>query len=254
MVMTEFFAEKRVLITGGARRLGREIALALGRRKAHVAIHYRSSRGPAESLCREVAAIGGKGISVQGDLSEDGAVEALFEEAWEALGGLDLLVNNASIFPANRLNEMEMVDHLLPNLQVNAWAPFLLTRALWRRIRGTRRRGSVVNLLDSRLVGGDLAHSAYHLSKAMLAELTTLMALEFAPELQVNGIAPGAVLPPEGLDSSYLEGLTRSLPLLRRGHPSDISDAVVYLLSAPFVTGQIIFVDGGRHIRLGGNT
>lgn len=190
-------------------------------------------------------------MPVHGNLSEGGAVEALFREAWEAMDGLDLLVNNASIFPPGRLDSMEMAD-LMENVQVNAWAPFLLTRALWRKVRGTDRRGSVVNLLDTRLVGGDLVHAAYHLSKAMLGELTSMMALEFAPELQVNGVAPGAVLPPEELDEAYLDGLTSSLPLKRRGYPSDIAEAVVYLLGTSFVTGQIIFVDGGRHIRMGG--
>lgn len=94
----------------------------------------------------------------------------------------------------------------------------------------------------------------YHLSKALLAEITTMTAMEFAPELQVNGVAPGAVLPPEGLDDSYLEGLTAELPLKRRGYPTDISGATIYLLAASFVTGQIIYVDGGRHLRPGGQT
>lgn len=115
-------------------------------------------------------------------------------------------------------------------------------------------RGSVVNLLDTRLVGGDLAHASYHLSKAMLKELTILTALEFAPELQVNGVAPGAVLPPEDKDEDYLVKLTGELPLMRRGYPGDIAEATAYLLGAGFVTGQVIFVDGGRHIRLGGST
>ena len=251
--MTQILADKRVLITGGARRLGRETALALAHRGAHVAIHYHSSRESAEGLCREIESHGVRGISVQGNLSAGPAVEALFRTAWDAMGELDLLVNNASIFPPGRLDGLEMAD-LLPNIQVNAWAPFLLTRALWRKLRGTGQRAAVVNLLDTRLVGGDLAHSAYHLSKAMLGELTTMMALEFAPELRVNGVAPGAVLPPEDLDEAYLDGLTASLPLRRRGYPSDIADAVVYLLGASFVTGQVIFVDGGRHIRMGGNT
>jgi NAD(P)-dependent dehydrogenase (short-subunit alcohol dehydrogenase family) len=88
----------------------------------------------------------------------------------------------------------------------------------------------------------------------MLAELTKMTALEFAPELQVNGVAPGAVLPPEELDEAYLEDLTRSLPLRRRGYPQDIADATSYLLGATFVTGQVIFVDGGRHLRIGGHT
>jgi NAD(P)-dependent dehydrogenase (short-subunit alcohol dehydrogenase family) len=111
-----------------------------------------------------------------------------------------------------------------------------------------------VNLLDTRLVGGDLAHAGYHLSKAMLKELTTLTALEFSPQLRVNGVAPGAVLPPEEMDEAYLERLTENLPLERRGYPGDIGDAVLYLLGATFVTGQVIYVDGGRHLRLGGST
>jgi pteridine reductase len=253
MVGTESFSGKRVLVTGGARRLGREVALALARLGANVAVHYNSSREPAVALCRELEALGVGAIPVEGDLADEAAVEHLFQDAWGGLGGLEFLVNNASVFPPGRLDEMEMSD-LLHNIRVNAWAPFLLTRALWRKLRGTGMRGSVVNLLDTRLVGGDLAHSAYHLSKAMMGEMTKMMALEFAPELQVNGVAPGAVLPPEGLDAAYLEGLTASLPLRRRGFPADIAEATVYLLGASFVTGQVVFVDGGRHIRMGGNT
>ena len=180
-------------------------------------------------------------------------VESLFDEVWTRLEGLDFLVNNASIFPAGRLEGMELT-HLHDNLLVNAWAPFLLIRAFWTRLRGTRQRGSVVNLLDTRLVGGDLAHAPYHLSKSTLRELTTMAALEFSPELQVNGVAPGAVLPPEELGEDYLDLLTADLPLKRRGYPKDIADAIIYLLGTSFVTGQVIFVDGGRHIRLGGST
>jgi NAD(P)-dependent dehydrogenase (short-subunit alcohol dehydrogenase family) len=196
---------------------------------------------------------GVRAVPVQADLAVPEAVETLFRDVWDSMGGLDFLVNNASIFPPGRLADLELAG-LHANLLVNAWAPFLLTRAFWRQIRETEARGSVVNLLDTRLVGGDLAHAAYHLSKATLGEITTLTALEFAPELQVNGVAPGAVLPPEELDDEYLEGLIAELPLKRRGYPEDIADAVVYLLGASFVTGQVLFVDGGRHIRLGGTT
>ncbi len=244
---------KRALITGGAKRLGRETALSLAREGVHVAVHHHASELPAQILCRELMALGVRAIPLQADLQNADTLEPLFQAAWEGLGGLDFLVNNASIFPPGRLEEMEL-EQLHSNLRVNAWAPFVLTRAFWRLIRGTGGRGSVVNLLDTRLVGGDLAHAPYHLSKALLGEITSLTALEFAPELQVNGVAPGAVLPPEGLDDAYLEGLTRELPLKRRGFPQDIAQAVLYLLGTTFVTGQVIFVDGGRHIRLGGST
>jgi hypothetical protein len=250
---TEFFAGKKALITGASKRLGRETTLALARAGVHVAVHYNTSAGPARELTQELRAMGVRAEAMQADLDDPTTVEPLFEAAWEVLGGIDFLVSNASIFPSGRLDEMELPE-LHRNLRVNSWAPFLLTRALWRRLRGTGGRASVVNLLDTRLVGGDLAHAPYHLSKVLLAELTTLMALEFGPELQVNGVAPGAVLPPEELDDTYLQQLAEDLPLKRRGYPKDITDATVYLLGAQFVTGQVLFVDGGRHIRMGGST
>jgi len=248
---TQTYRGGRALITGASKRLGRETALGLARQGTHLAIHFNSSREPAEALCRELNELGVDAFPFQADLKSSTATANLFAQAWDRFGGLDYLVNNASIFQEGRLDEMDLND-LHRNLQVNAWAPFVLIREFWRRVRGTPHRGSVVNLLDTRLVGGDLAHAAYHLSKATLAQVTTLAALEFAPELQVNGVAPGAVLPPEGKDDRYLEGLTRDLPLQRRGYPKDIADATLFLLGSSFVTGQVIFVDGGRHIRLGG--
>ena len=250
---TEVLSKRKALVTGGSKRLGREIALALARSGTHVVVHYNTSAGPAEELAGELRALGVRGATLQADLDDPASVEPLLAGAWEALDGIDLLVNSASIFPSGRLDEMELA-HLDRNLRVNAWAPFLLTRALWRRLRDTSDRASVVNMLDTRLIGGDLAHAPYHLSKAMLAELTTLMALEFAPQLQVNGVAPGAVLPPEDQDEACLERLTEDLPLKRRGYPHDIAHAVLYLLGAEFVTGQVIYVDGGRHLRMGGTT
>lgn len=249
----ETFSGKRALITGGAKRLGRETALALARAGASLVIHYNSSEAPARALCQELETLGATAVPLQANLDDPVAAEGLFGEAWEALGGIELLVNNASIFPAGRMDEMSWTE-LQENLRVNAWAPFLLMREFWRKVKGSPTGGSVVNLLDTRLIGGDLVHAAYHLSKATLKEITTLAALEFAPELRVNGVAPGAVLPPEDFGDDYLDSLTAELPLKRRGYPNDITQATLYLLGAHFVTGQIIFVDGGRHIRMGGTT
>jgi NAD(P)-dependent dehydrogenase (short-subunit alcohol dehydrogenase family) len=250
---TRSFEGKRALVTGGAKRLGKEIASALAGAGASVVIHYNTSGAPAEEFCAALEASGTTAVPVQADLDDPAQAEGLFDAAWKALDGIDLLVNNASIFPTGRMDGMTLAD-LDANVRVNAWAPFLATRAFHRRVKDTDGTGSVVNLLDTRLVGGDLAHAPYHLSKAMLAEITSMTAVEFAPELQVNGVAPGAVMPPEGLGDEYLAGLTAELPLRRRGYPADIAEATLYLLGASFVTGQVIFVDGGRHLRLGGQT
>jgi NAD(P)-dependent dehydrogenase (short-subunit alcohol dehydrogenase family) len=142
------------------------------------------------------------------------------------------------------------LDDVTANMRVNAWAPFALLREMARRV-SPEMEASVVNLLDARIAGGDPHHAAYHLSKVMLAELTRLAAVEFAPDLRVNGVAPGPVIPPEDKDEHYLKGLIAQLPLNRQGSPDDVAAAVLYLATATFVTGQTLFVDGGQHLRAG---
>ena len=137
-------------------------------------------------------------------------------------------------------------DQVTENMAVNAWAPFELSR---RFAAQSTEGGQIVNLLDTRLVGDDFAHAAYIISKHALAQLTRMTALEFAPRVAVNAVAPGLILPPPGEDESYLAGRAGSLPLQRHGGPEDIVDAALYLVKTRFVTGQVIFVDGGRHVR-----
>jgi len=240
---------RRALVTGGARRIGKAIALGLGNAGAEVVIHYRSSGEAAQDVVEELRAAGVVSALVQADLSEPGEAEALLPRVWHEIGPVDLLVNSASIFPAGRLEAMTL-DDLTTNVRVNAWAPFTLIREMARRI-SAEREPSVVNLLDARIAGGDPHHAAYHLSKLMLAELTRMAAVEFAPGLRVNAVAPGPVIPPEDKDEHYLEGLIADLPLGRQGSPDDIATAVIYLATASFVTGQTVFVDGGQHLRAG---
>lgn len=240
---------KRALVTGGARRIGRAIALGLGKAGAAVVIHYRSSVAAAEGVAQELRAGGGVSTLIQADLSEAAEAEALLPRVWDEIGPVDVLVNNASIFPPGRLEEMTL-DDVTTNVRVNAWAPFTLIREMARRSTPERER-CVVNLLDARIAGGDPHHAAYHLSKLMLAELTRMAAVEFAPNLRVNGVAPGPVIPPEDKDEHYLKGLIAALPLSRQGSPDDIANAVLYLATASFVTGQTVFVDGGQHLQAG---
>ncbi len=233
------------LVTGGAKRLGRAIALTLAHAGADVVVHCRGSLTEAKALAEELRGLGRQAWVEQADLGDAAQAEALFASACRSAGGgLDILVNSASIFPQGRLDDLDPAE-LDRNIRINALAPFILGRALAR----SRRGGCIVNLLDSRIMDHDAEHAAYHLSKRLLATLTRMMALEFAPHVRVNAVAPGLILPPPGEDDAYLERLKRTNPLERHGGPDDVADAVLFLARSAFVTGQTIFVDGGRHMR-----
>jgi pteridine reductase len=232
------------LVTGAGRRLGRAIALALAAEGARLVLHYRHSEQEAEALRAELLAGGAHAWTVQADLAEAASRETLIPLALEVAGGLDLLVNNAAGFAPSRVESLTF-ESLVASLELNAWAPFELCRGF----RASQGRGRIVNLLDTRVTGFDWAHVAYLLSKQVLAELTRLMALEFAPEMTVNAVAPGLILPPEGKDETYLEALTDTVPLCKHGDAEDVAAAVVFLLRSDFVTGVTLFVDGGRHLR-----
>jgi pteridine reductase len=131
------------------------------------------------------------------------------------------------------------------NTAINAWAPFVLSRAFARQ----GLEGRIVNLLDTRVAGYDFSHVGYILSKHMLAVLTRMTALEYAPLVTVNAIAPGLILPPPAKDTTYLEALAGSVPLQRHGGAEDIARAMLFLIESPFITGQTVFVDGGAHLK-----
>ncbi len=234
---------KTALVTGAAKRIGREIALALARAGVHVAVHFRQSGEQAEKLRMELTSLGVSAWLVEGDFSDTAATQGLVPEVLATAGSLDILVNSASLFLPDTVQDLDFTG-LMQHIQVNAWAPFVLSREFARHVD----RGKIINLLDSRIVGDDPSHAGYILSKQMLARLIRMTALEFAPRITVNGVAPGLILPPDGKDESYLNDLARRIPLKRHGEPADIADAVMYLLKSSFLTGQVIFVDGGRHL------
>lgn len=235
---------KTALITGGARRLGRCMGLALARAGAHVVVHYHRSREDAEATVEAIRAAGVNAWLLAADLADPVAAAGCVGRASELAGPIDILVNNASVFEPSRLLSLTG-DDLLGNVRLHALAPLELARAF----AAQQREGAILNLLDARIAGTDPEHAAYHLSKQMLYALTRSLALELAPSVRVNGIAPGLVLAPEGEDTAYLEARAHSLPLRRHGTPDDVADAALYLLRSDFVTGQVIFVDGGYHVR-----
>ncbi len=231
------------LVTGAGKRIGEAVALALGEAGANVVIHYRRSAKRAEALRDSLQRTGVRAFRVQADFANPGEVDSLIDRARAEAGPIDILVNSASEFET-RTFEALTSDNLEHNLSINAWAPFALTRAFARQAS----RGKVINFLDAQIAGYDLTHAGYILSKHLLATLTRLTALQYAPGLTVNAVAPGLILPPEGKDESYLMQLAKGLPLQRHGGLPDITRAVLFLLESEFVTGQVIYVDGGRHL------
>ena len=231
------FRGRRALVTGAARKLGRAIALALGRGGADVAVHYRGSRTEAEETAAELLRLGVRAPLVQGDQALE--PERIVHEAAAALGGLDLLVCNAAEFEkveAAALTRAQFEAMLAANLT----GPFLLMQAALPHLRASR--GAIVTLLDlcgTTQVWKGYAH--YPAAKAGLAALTRLLALEWAPEVRVNGVAPGAITADDA-------ALLKRIPLQRIGTAEEVAAAVLFLLSQEFVTGQILPVDGGRSV------
>ena len=234
---------KTALVTGGAKRIGREISTALAKQGVNVVVHYCSSKKDAQVLRDELIEYGVNSWVVKADFQKIKECDTLIERTLEVTGSLDILINNASIFQPSNLASLDF-ETLSKHVQINAWAPFTLCRNFARLIH----KGKIINLLDSRIKSGDRQHVAYILSKQMLSVLTRMIALEFAPGITVNGIAPALILPPAGKNENYLKQLAAQVPLKRHGDPKDISDTVIYLLKSDFVTGQIINVDGGLNL------
>lgn len=237
---------KTALITGGAIRIGRAITMALADAGCRVVIHYNSSAGPAEELRDAIVARGGEVAIIGADLSRDDEVRRLAREAVDAFGGIDVLINNASVFPSERLEDTDeaLWDH---TFAVNLKAPFFLIRHLAPTLR--ERRGVVINMADLAGVQAWAAYAAHAITKAGVVHLTKVAARSLAPEVRVNAIAPGAVLPPESMDDDEVRQLAQRAALKRNGSPDDVVRAVMYLLEADFVTGELLVVDGGRLLR-----
>lgn len=232
------------LVTGAALRLGREIARALADEGADLVIHYRRSTEEAETICGEITSGGSRAWALRADLSDPAEAEQLLPRALDASKHVDILINSASIFPPSRLSQLDLPG-LMESIRVNAWAPLLLCLSMASRAAG----GRIVNLLDSRIQGYDPQHAGSMVSKLVLYHFTRMLALELAPRFTVNAIAPGPILPPGGKDNGRFKSQARSLPLGRAGSPRDVARAVLFLVESPFITGQTIFVDGGRHLQ-----
>ncbi|MGH9399516.1 MAG: SDR family oxidoreductase [Thermoanaerobaculia bacterium] len=237
---------KAALVTGGAARVGRAIAVALAEAGADVAVHYRSSSREAEETAARIRALGRRSAVVAARLEEPEGCRRAVAEAVAAFGGLDLLVHCAANFHRAPLSE---TDEKLwdSSMNVNARAGLLLAREAAPGLKA--RRGRIVLLSD--FLGRDPAKNylAHSVSKAAVEGLVRALAVELAPEVLVNGVAPGNVLVPEGTAPEEAARWASKVPLKRIGEPADVARAVLFLCSGPsFITGQILRVDGGKDL------
>jgi len=236
---------KTALITGGAKRIGRACALKLAREGADILIHYNQSRAEAEELAGSIRMHGRNVWIIQQDLSHRDSGEILMKKALEKTGSIDYLINSASIFPASSYRDVREID-FDDNIQVNALSPFFLSRAF---AEGSPSAECIINFLDTRIADYDSQHLAYHISKRLLFTFTRVLSQELAPGIRVNAVAPGLVIPPPGETEEYLRQRIHTNPLNRIGTLDQVSESMYFLLTNTFVTGQVLFVDGGRHLK-----
>ena len=244
----KLLAGKTALVTGAAKRVGKAIAVGLAGAGADVVVHYGSSRADAEETAREIAAMGVRSAAVQADLSDSAQIERLFDTAERDIDGVDVLVNSAATFEKALLEELDL-PQWERMIRVNLTAPFLCSRRAAPRMK-SKGEGDIINMCD---IGGLAAWKGfahYNVSKAGLIMLTKSLALELAPEVRVNGVAPGTVLFPNDYDDEARARLVSRVPMGREGSPQDVVETILFLITGPrYITGQVVAVDGGRTAR-----
>jgi pteridine reductase len=250
-------AGRVALVTGAGRRLGREFALALGRAGSHVALHYHASGKGAHDTAEELRTMGVRAELFQADLRDADAPEALVDAAHTTFGALHILVNSAAIMTRTP------VDEITPTvwdgiMALNLRAAFFCAVAAARRMQRSASSsdpeqagsdGVIINIAD--LAGLEVwtGYIPHGISKAGVLHMTRSLARALAPGIRVNAIAPGTVLLPDDWEAAAADRLERSTPLRRHGTPRDVTEALLYLVGADYVTGETLVVDGGRNVR-----
>jgi pteridine reductase len=237
------------IVTGAGVRLGRAMALALAGRGMRLVVHYNASAGPAQEVVEQIESLGGEAFAVQADLGQPHLAPSIVERAVERFGRVDVLVNSAAIFKRGRWDnttEQNWDRHF----DINLKSPFFLTQAFARQVQ-EGRRAHVVNIADWRGLHPSSGYIAYTLTKAALIAMTQSLAQALAPRIQVNAILPGLILPLAGHGPEGLEAAARDIPARRPGSAVEIVKALLYLLEADFVTGELLHVTGGEHLLAG---
>lgn len=237
---------RNAIVTGGAVRVGRAISLALSEAGASVFIHYNRSAAPAEELRSVIQAAGGTAATGSGDLGDSASASDVLRSATEALGQVSILVNSASGFPEDSITDVTH-ERWRAAQDLTLGSALFMTQAFAAALPEDEV-GSVVNVTDVKTTRPYRTHLSYMLAKGGLDTLTLASALDLAPRIRVNAVALGVILPPPGEGEEYLEKLAASLPLQRPGGTRVVGEAVVFLTSNDFVTGETIRLDGGAHL------
>ena len=246
--------QRTVLVTGAARRLGRDIAVGLARAGWHVAVHYRESRDDAIETVAACARLSGSSEAFDADFQDEDAVRALLPRVIAHFGQLDAVVNNASLFEHDDIHSFSYAS-MEAHLRSNAGAPILLAQALHAHLSQRHAageadvHGAVVNMLDQKLWNQNPDFLSYTLSKAALESANTMLALALAPLLRIVGVAPGLTLTSHMLSQERFEQLHSLSPLGRSSTPDDIAAAVCFALANRAMTGTTLLVDGGQHLQ-----
>jgi len=248
-------APRAALVTGAARRIGRAIARDLAAHGWDVAVHYHGSADEAGGLVGEIEASGRRAVALQADLAQEAEAAGLVARAYERLGSISLLVNNAAIFEHDLPRTADAVTWQR-HMAINLRAPLVLTQGLLAQLPPAPDgepaepgiEANVINLIDQRVLNLTPHYTSYTVSKAGLWALTRHLALALAPRVRVNAIGPGIVLPPPGAGAESLEAMRRAMPLRRGADVDEVCACVRFLLATPSLTGQMIALDGGQHL------
>ena len=234
---------RAALITGGAQRIGREIALFLFKKHYKIALHYNKSKEAAEEVAQYINKNGGECFLFPADLNDSDFTARLIPEVITTFQHCELLINNASLFERAYLHETDETS-FDRQFNVNFKAPIFLSQHFAKHCG----EGHIINLLDTKVSRNHTPYFVYSLTKKALLEFTKMAAVELGPKIRVNGICPGLILPPVGSKEESFQRMGEKIPLKTIGNPHNITSAVEYLLENPYVTGECLFVDGGENL------
>jgi len=237
---------RTAIVTGAGHRVGRALAIALGRRGMRVVVHYNSTADGAHETLRAIEAAGGQGVTVGADLTNVGEIPRVIDAALTHFGAIDVLVNSAAIMVRLPFGDVQ-AEQWDQTIDLNLRAPFFLTQAAAPHLRTAK--GVVVNIADLAAFETWPGYIPHGISKSGVVYITRALAAVLAPDVRVAAIAPGTVLLPEGWSEADAKRLRQTTPLAREGSPEDVARTMLFILDSDYLTGETIIVDGGRHVR-----